>query len=442
MDRLELALRRYRQIVPQAVGPLDFPLRDVRIWLAEDVCPVLEDFAARPTFREYASWPIRILGRSAETPERALIERVDEELRVCGKALVQLTRGQFFLRKLEELYPPRVETVAGEVEIAGTGLLRNSVRPALVNHLEQELAQVAAIGRRDWEDLVNVNDYFEPQQEWVAARNGQRVQRGDWIVSVNPELLPIGNFVVRCLLKRIEMRLEILKSLRRKCQVALRQIQGKYAKQRAALTVGWNKLAQSITEIEELFRTGPEVRLRDACAVLTQVYLAFHPKPDVAWLGLDPGIVEQGQVTIHARLTQRQSANMLDRAAAALSDLRHIFPEGSRQTAIEEAIASGGLVIVQGRGEVYWEVNLVADQLGRIQWKFLLALASKARLRAAVGISDVYSSNKTTSDSALATVWGRLKLELPPSLWKLVNPGPKARTYRLDLEPQRIHIFT
>ncbi len=440
MDRLELALRRYLQIVPKAVGPLNVPVRKIRVWLAEDVCRVLEDFTARPTFREYASWPIRVLRIGAATPERALVERVDDQLQLCGKALTKLTALKIVSKKLDELFPPKIEIVAETAEISGRGIKRTATKTAPVDHLKVELSQVRAIAGRDWKDLVEVNDYFEPQQEWVDAGNGQRVQRGEWVVSVNPELLPIGNFVVRCLLKRIEMRFEILRSARKKCLTVFRHIPPKYPKQRTAVEASWDELVKSIIEIQQALRTGQEMRLRDSCVALTQTYAAFHPKPNLDWLGLRPGIIEQGRSTLAARLTQWQNAQMLDRIATSLGDLRYLFPEGSTLSAVEEAVASGGLVIEERTQVVHWETQQIAERFWPVPWKFLLALARCARSQSAAGLSDVYG-NKVVSDSAISTTFGRLKHALPPTLWKLVKPGKEPRTYRLHLEPHRIHIF-
>ena len=70
MDRIELALRRYQQIVPQPVDPIRVPLRDLKVWLTEDVNAVLDDYTRRPAFRKNASWPVRAL-RNVTVPELA-----------------------------------------------------------------------------------------------------------------------------------------------------------------------------------------------------------------------------------------------------------------------------------------------------------------------------------------------------------------------------------
>ncbi|MBW3597267.1 MAG: hypothetical protein KY475_08335 [Planctomycetes bacterium] len=440
MDRLELALRRYRQICAAPAGPGEVPMRDVVIWLREDVSRVLEEYAFRPTFRAYASWPVVALCPGAETPERHLVERAGEQLVECAEALLKVLRLRTVLRKIGELFPPTSTVVSQTVEIRNGGQRPFAAERAIVDHFQIELGQLQAVADRDWTDLVNVADYFEPQQEFVETEDGEWLQRGEWVVSVNPELLPAGNFIVRCLRKRISMRHEILKACRGRCLVALRQIRRKL-KGCDAVEEAWTSLTQTVDEIERTFQTGREARLRDACVVSTQLYGAFHPDPDLSWLGLDPEIVENGLAMVKFRLRTFQGAHMLERAAASLGDLRRLYEEGRPdQSEIEESIASGGLVILESDHIAYWEGKQLTKEIVGTSWKFLHALARKARHRAAVEERDVF--DKVVSDSAMSTAWGRLKKMLPAPLWSRVKLGAAPRTYRLDLEPHRIFLFS
>ena len=56
MDRLSLAERRYLQLMPTPIQNwIEFPVRKLVVWLSDDVCPVIEDYSQRPTFREQAT---------------------------------------------------------------------------------------------------------------------------------------------------------------------------------------------------------------------------------------------------------------------------------------------------------------------------------------------------------------------------------------------------
>jgi hypothetical protein len=50
--------------------------------------------------------------------------------------------------------------------------------------------------------LADINDYFEPVQEFVAYDDKQ-IQRGELILSVNPAFIPIGDLIVQTMLRRI-----------------------------------------------------------------------------------------------------------------------------------------------------------------------------------------------------------------------------------------------
>lgn len=440
MDRLELALRRYQQIVPKAAQHWDVPLRALQVWLDEDVNAVLDHYTRRPTFREQASWSIRNLRPNAGTSERTLVDRIDAELVRCAKAVRKLTRYKILRRKMFELFPPKPVIVSEVVEITSQGVEPIHAEQGLVDETESELSRVEAIAQRWWSDLVNINDYFEPEQEFVQDESGRYVQRGEWIVSLNPELLPVGNFVVRCLLKRVSLLNADLASIIQKSHSALEQVRPRYGKDRAEVEASWGTLSQLVQELNTVLRTGPEIRLRDACVVATQIYAAFHPRPDLAWLGLDNTLLERAGSTLEARTRQSESAEMFDRIATALDDLRYLHEgDDPRRPEIEDAIASGGLVIVEASREAHWEERSL-EKLPEGSWRFLVALARKARLRAAVDFRDVFGNDALT-DSAMSTAWGRLKGRLPGSLWRLVEPGERPRTYRLNLDSHLIYFF-
>ncbi len=291
MDRLEIALRRYRQIVPTAVGRRDqLPLREVKVWLSEYVLPALENVSARPKFRDYASWPIRNLRRGVTSVERGLVDQSDVGLQACAKALAKLVDRKGIRRKLDELNPPKIRVVREVAEFSARGMARKPLETSKIDELDVEVVQLHCIARRDWNDLVNVQDYFEPQQEWICDKDGNKVQRGEWLPSFNPELLPIGNFVVRCLLKRIKIRMELLGSMIRKCDAALANVSSTHAKIRKDVEASWGQIQKLYKKLQDSLRSGHEARIRDACIAATQVYAAVHLSPKLDWLGIDLGL--------------------------------------------------------------------------------------------------------------------------------------------------------
>jgi hypothetical protein len=444
MNRLDFALRRYEQILPKPVTLwADIPLRDLGIWLAEDVSSVLDEYARRPAFREMASWAIRTLRPGASTEERALIERVDSELTGCAKCLLNLSQQKRIKQLLVQRHQPVKRVVAETVVL-------NGIRPKVLNRtygehseLDELRHQVEAIEKHwGWSDLVNVDDYFEPQQQWVTLDDGKRVQCAEWIVSLNPELLPAGNFIVRCLLQRVSQRADVLEKYQRMCLNCGSEAGAKYEQQCDAVASTWKQLSESLDDLICILRTGSETRLRDACTVATQIYATYHVRPDLTWLGLDTASKENGCRMIKARSTGLQCAHFFERVANALGELKHLYEdETPGRSASEEAVASGGLVILEAKGEVFWDSKRVAITPRGPQWKFLLALARKGLRGSAVVVGDVYD-DEVVSDTAMSTTCNRLRNCFPSSFRSLIKPAIERGSYRLELESHLIHVIS
>lgn len=443
MDRLDFVLRRYKQILPKPVQWADMPMHDLGIWLKEDVSTLLDDYARRPAFRENASWPVRSFRPGAATEERTIVNGIDSALVDCGKALSRFADERRIKQALKELFPATKRPIREEVLLDGKSQKILGREHGTFFETDELHHQALAIAKHGgWSDLVNINDYFEPEQQWVTLDDGTRLQSGEMIVSVNPDLLPAGNFIVRCLLKRISWRKEALEKYRRMCLRALSKIRSKYKQSHQKLESSWEQLSRLTDDLTCTLRTGPETRLRDACVAATQIYAAFHARPDLGWLGLSDKVVTHGGHILRARSTGLQNAYFFDRIAVALGELRHLYQDDSPASSnVEEAIASGGLVIDEESGEAYWHSTAISISAKGRQWKLLVALARKGQRAAIVEIGDLYGDNIVT-DNAISTTWNRLKGTLPASFHKYVQPGPRPATYRLTLEPHLIHVFT
>lgn len=230
-----------------------------------------------------------------------------------------------------------------------------------------EWSQVDGIARRFWTDLVCPDDYFEPCGGWLEQRASTQGQPGDFIVSLNPELHPVGDFVTRCLLRRIEVLHEVLTQFRRR-------LQGGGEKQ---VSQAWDTLEESVRALRATCQAGQDALLRESCVILTQTYAAFHPAPDCHWLGLSESIVHRGIPMLKHRLTNRRDKEMPERIAAALGNLRRLYEGGTPQTRdVEEAIAGQGLVVIENPPRVFWEGEAVKADWNKTPscWKLLLAL--------------------------------------------------------------------
>ena len=443
MDRVELAMRRFQHILPRPVENwANFPDERLTVWLSDDVGPVVEDYSRRSSFREQASWPLRVLNAQAESPERVLVNAVDHSIVQTAKALHQLGPNRLVVKKLEEQNPPKVFVSEEVVEINERGVRRLEVKRDLFDTSRAELAQIEQIAERPWTSLVCLEDYLQPLGGWLDRSGPSEFTEGEFVVSLNPKLHPVGDFVTRCLLRRVDVLHGLLERFRGKCLRAVRAAGPAYSRQCEEAERCWQRLTQAVTELHKRCETGLQSQLRDSCIILTQVYLAFHPAPDVEWLGLPEDLTQYGRRMLRHRVTHQHDAEMIDRIAVALGDLRRLYEdEMPGQSALEEAISGGGLVLVSAPPAAYWEGRRIPADLGRLRraWLMLYNLASKARLGAAIQERDLYDDVK--SESNMATTLNRLKKILPPSLKKLIIPAKDMkRSYRLDLARHRIHI--
>lgn len=440
-EYVDLAIRRYRQIVPKPVtNYLDFPAREVLAWLENDVCATVEDFVGNAEFQEWASWPVRSLAPGAGTPERELLEATVSAIRRSANCLGDFVKLKTLRRELGILRPSR-STDESRSASSIDRLPEEEAASRTAEDLAIELSQLKTLAAQGPRELVNVDDYFDPQPERVQGRGKEYFQRGELIVAVNSELQPVGDFVVQCMLRRIELIRSILDSVRTKCLRAIRESGHEYRRQCESESAAWRAVESHVTDLRARWATGRESRNRNACIILVQAYAAFAPSPDLAWLNLSAEVVQSGVGMLRHRLTNYRRAEMAERIAAALSVLRGLVGEGADPRAlIQTAVAKGGLVIVHHPPSVYWECQPIEANWKGIPWKFLNALARKAHLSASVTEHDLYSD--TVSHSAMSTNWGRLKKLLPASLRKLVVLGEVRGAYRLDLDASRIDIFS
>ena len=293
--------------------------------------------------------------------------------------------------------------------------------------------QVRRIAGRAWIDLVFAEDYFDPRGGLLLKDPPVGATQGEFVVRLNPELHPVGDFVTRCMTRRVEVWMACLKEYRKMCLDAVLRVGRRDAPPVTAERQAWKDLASASSSLRALCLTGPDAAVRDLSVILTQVYSAFHPR-HLSWPGLPGPLVAADAGILRHRVTNVRDVEMVERIAAAVGDLRRAhrdFPPGL--PARDEAIASRGLVLLNQPRLVYWEAKRINVDWDRhnLPWKLLRALAVKAPLGAAVELRDVYG-DRAVSESALTTLNGRLKELLPASLWKLIRPTGQ-RSYRLHL---------
>ena len=205
MELWELAVRRYRQIVPRPAVTWDqVPRRKLAAWLNQDVCAAIEEYVGRRRFRELASWPIRAFEPGGDSPERQLVADVDSHLARYASRLAGLADCKLLAKEVRKLNPPRRIPAKTEVVFGGGRCIERVLQRRTFDETALLRNQAIEFSERSRPALVNLWDYFEPQPEWVGTGR-RRIQRADLIHSLQPDLPAIGNMIVWALLRRVEL---------------------------------------------------------------------------------------------------------------------------------------------------------------------------------------------------------------------------------------------
>lgn len=266
---------------------------------------------------------------------------------------------------------------------------------------------------------------------------------GSLVVSLQPRLFFVGDYVTRCLLQRVRSWRCCLGEARAVIYEALKRIECRYENRVAAERRAWDTLHRRSDELETMCLHGTQARLRDACVGAVQLYAEFHPTPDLQWLGLEPALVQRAKGVLRHNLLSSRDLESFERIANVLGSLQGLYRDADpQQSDLEAAIATGDLVIVDrpGRREAYWETRPIEVDWFDFEkpWELLCQLARNARYERPVGHLDLYEEG--VAASTMANRWRRLKGLIPATLARYVRPGREPATYLLTLPLDRIHI--
>lgn len=436
--------RRYNDVCSHGTEPFTPSTeRRLRVWLEDDVIPSLTELTTLPRFRDLATFSIRVLAPGADSEQRRAVEDVDRGLMSAANALLAVVDHPSILERFPRSTSSSTPVKQGSVEISsdhGTVISPASLR----ENPELEIAALRRVARHDKGNLVQLDDYFSTRQEIVVLEDGTRLQRGELINSLNHRLLAIGDLVGRTLRRRMDLRLQAIYTVRTRINqlltdLALAELEVVMSFRRAD-----EELQTSVRRLQALVFADSEARLRDSCVTLTQVYAALHPAPELEWLGIREELLAEARGLFPSVLRGHRGSVVHDRIARAVADMdilyRGIDPCSTR---LELAIQSGGLVIdMQGR-TAWWDRTQIELGNSVKNFKFLSALARKTRWRQDLIEDDVYDDDQadSPSPSALPNLWSRVGRVLPGSLSQLIGRGRQPRSYRLNLEPHRIHII-
>jgi hypothetical protein len=189
-----------------------------------------------------------------------------------------------------------------------------------------------------------------------------------------------------------------------------------------------------------------QAALEEQAIVLLQTYLQFWPgEVDLSWLPVPDIASSRDRGTLRFALGPGQANDSANKAIEVALRSLEKWSDGQDefQSALEEAIATGGLVLQTNSRRVYWEGKLVeVDWMKNArQWEFLDALA-QTRGRSPVYPAAVYGNvDGTKGFDALKVIKCKLVSKLPVSLASKIKAIPRENCYRLDLTSDRVFLL-
>lgn len=390
MTRHELAKLRFDQLAAGLpLGADELRSDQWEAWLRDDVVPVVEDLLENPVFRRRVRAMPEMLFSSPPHDGRTSINALADALVSEAQTLVAAARELNLVEALAD--QDRAQDQAWIDEHSAHGI---DVRSTI-----EKLAD------RPWFDLANPEDLWTPTMDLYLRRpdglllRQYRRRRSDWKL--------LGDHVIDLMFERIDF-------WKKRLEHARHQIQSRLGGSPAGLAAH-ERVFRCIFEVEQQFQsvrnqwqTGNDARLRNACFVLLQAYIAYHPVPQLDWLefdshtlGVNGGTVRsffrhRGTVTLAERRSDgrlyqvgTRSASLVDvqlvrQVAAALEDLASLYHQGVHaDDLIAEAKDRFQLVVVVNPRMVFWQGQLLelpwvkADK----NWNLMLHLGVKTEGR-------------------------------------------------------------
>jgi hypothetical protein len=380
MNRLQLAQHGYETIARALATALDEPTSDrAESWLRDDVCPVFEELARSQIFRLLVRWSCDRLTTKANFQERRLVEAVDRALIDCAKQLLFVAVNEATERSHDE------HTIRDRVSISGA-----------------DFAVLELIAQRPWIALAFADEFFHP-----ACELGLRKPDPAHTVAFRKrgELrVPLGDYVTRCMLARVDYWKCALERILndvlcgRSGQPTYNQNLG------ARLFDAKATLDRSDQDLRAACCNGPDAGRREASIILTQVYAAYAPSPDLRWLGFPgsgsgkqgrirscvrrPGLMQVGECNetgvieiVESRRASLCDPDVLRGIAASLGSVASFYnvPEDPDEL-IDWAMRRARLVLVdRAQRAVFWNESPVAEEQWDshpTEWNLLWTLAT------------------------------------------------------------------
>ena len=437
MSQIGLARKAVAKVLRRASGStnepeawLHFPGEQLISILEKDAVPAISAIAKTPGFQQLVCRGVDPLLPGSDSLARKLIGVYQNQVRDCCDAMQAFVDSHQGL--LKEHLPVAgsryMRLLAPRVESPAESLKTVSQRIEAARHAsEQEWA---------WKE-----DFFGPTHDTLLLCGDKLLQKGEFVVCLSEDLTYVGNHIARCLMVR--------------AATPRRSLQENDGVLNAALIaancrdhVPWRGYLKAVEGMLQDLRTAcltdSYAVLAESATTLVQILLEFSSRtPEMPWLPVTPSQRGRHAGSLCHALRSRRDAATAERILDALKVVEVWWESRPLTLAVlEEAIATGGLVLDHKKHQIYWRGQLIPIAWSRTpkQWDFLLALA-RSRGMNDISLDEIYSRNdKVPGNSAISTLKDRVARSLPLELRKKIVPGLEAGTYRLDLQASDIYI--
>jgi hypothetical protein len=397
MDRLELAQRKYQRIAP---GPLELDEEksdEIEAWLREYVVPLVSDLQRNPAFRRYVKFGVERLAAETDVPERQQVVAVSNALVACASEVARLgDRDEFrdLMRDrdlLQELNERKYGTSSLQ-EVTEEPKAEEDTRCITEKMVEQP-----------WFDLVMSLDFPYLEDHLFVASDDSSFD--DAFTKFRPNIPVLGDGITRMLFARIDFWVHHLKGVWNQMLVRIMKTSDDPHGEYEPFFMTMIHLDKCVENLKATCLSGDDGRMRDACCTLMQVYIAYHPRPELPWLVLREDIyqakagilglefrrlfelIEYDQVdarTIQESGRRQASIVVMDaiqQVLAAIDDVAELYRrELSPEEIINEARTQHRLVVVTKPRLVFWDAVELGINWNRksASWEMLLHLAAHA----------------------------------------------------------------
>ena len=466
MDRLEVAQQKYRRIFS---GPLRLDEQksdELEAWLRGDVVPVVADLQRNPKFRKFVKFGIGRLAAETDTPERMQVVAVADALVDYAAAIVAVGRQHGFQDLMTD------QTPLDELNQRPYGP-SSPQSGAEKPHSQQDRRYIVEkMADRPWFDLVMDLDFPCINEHLFLQVDDSSLDEAFAKFSPNSQVL--GDGVTRMMWARIEFWLHQLRNVENRLYARIFQTGDDPHAAYSEFFTAKFELEKRVDELRATCFSGDDPRMRDACCILTQVYLVYHPRPVLPWLGLseDRYQAPAGMVGLEFRrlfelieydqpdgVSIRESSrrqtplivvDSVQKVAGALADIAPMYRQAlCPEDIIEEARHRYRLLVVTNPRMVFFDSVLLRINWNRKNklWEFLQQLAARGAQLASV---DRYHLNGAPSQHTMNQTKYRLSkllLELDDSP---TAPGAnlaariehsKEREFHLDLATTEIQVL-